>query len=152
MPIGRLSLDSNRTTAIWVQSHVINKRALRLHMHEQQTGHRRARRARGRRGRENHCVTLADSTWRRLDERGAISGESRSREIDKAVEEADGNLGKVRHAVANAMQLVPFRLEEIKAATMHPAVIEAVKDIERSMAAVRAELVKPVVAAKVGTN
>ena len=86
---------------------------------------------------------MSKDTLDRLKERSEASGESVGREIDYAVREADGDHGRLRHAVGNALGSVPFQCVQIRESTRHPDVLAAVGVIEGCMAAARATLARP---------
>jgi hypothetical protein len=99
--------------------------------------------AQRRRHRPRRSLTLAPATLARLTERAAASGQGLGREVDYAVREADGDHGRLRHAVAGDLMPVLFECSRIRDVTRHPEVVSAVGVIEAAVRAAKATLARP---------
>ncbi len=96
-----------------------------------------------RRRRPRKSVSVSRETLAYLTERATASGDGLGREIDFAVREAQGDHGRLRHAVGNALNPVAFHCVEIRGLTRHPEILEAVSVIEGCLAAVRVVMARP---------
>ena len=88
-------------------------------------------------------MSLSRETLAYLTARTEASGDGLGREIDFAVREAQGDHGRLRHAVGNALNPAAFQCVEIRELTRHPAILEAVAVIEGCLGAARATMARP---------
>lgn len=88
-------------------------------------------------------MSLSRETLAYLTERADASGDGLGREIDLAVREAQGDHGRLRHTVGNALNPVAFKCVEIRELTRHPEILEAVAVIEGCLGGVRATMARP---------